>query len=531
MQQASRLLLPIILLAGPAIAAPSTAPSTAPSAPSTNVDVPTWSSDVAPLLHAKCTQCHAPNQSAPMSLRTYAEARPWAKSIARNVEARTMPPWHESGGNRSFLNDRSLTDAQVNTIVSWAKSGAPAGDLDTAPEPPPVPTGEWRLGEPDLIVTFEEVEIPADGPDQFRDLVARVALKEDKWITAVEILPGDPAVVHHVITYKMKGFDFDPTQGWIGGWAAGLDPMTFPEGTGRLFPRGSNLIADMHYHPSGTATKDSTRIGLHFLDKEPAKELTNIWVMNDTFKIPAGAENHEVRVSKKFWQAGKIMSFTPHMHYRGKDFTYTAKYPDGTEEVLFAVDKYDFNWQTAYELKEPISIPAGTVVECVAHYNNSASNAANPDPTIDVTFGDESYDEMMIGFLDFIVDEGTRPMTPFEIRSKMIPELASLHPGDVYQISGRPEAERSKPDAYAPLHLPKSGDGVFYVIWGDRGLIASKVHNIEWSGKKFAAKVASPYGELDFLGQLNGFKIDTTLIIPGDEKPQEIKFDGERVGS
>ena len=523
MRQATRFLLPLALLAAPAIAAP-------PASTASNVDVPTWSSDVAPLLHAKCTQCHAPNQSAPMSLRTYSEARPWAKSIARNVEARTMPPWHAVAGHRAFANDRSLTDVQVDTIVRWAKSGAPAGDLEAAPEPPPIPTGEWKLGEPDLVVTFEEVEIPAEGPDEFRDLIARVALKEDKWITAVEILPSDPTVVHHVITYKMKGFDFDPTEGWIGGWAAGLDPMIFPEDTGRFFPRGSNLIADMHYHPSGKPAKDSTRIGLHFLDKEPAKELVNVWIMNDNFKIPAHAENHEVRMSKTFWQAGKIVGFTPHMHYRGKDFTYTAKYPDGTEEVLFAVDNYDFNWQTAYELEEPISIPAGTVVECVAHYNNSASNPFNPDPTIDVTFGDESYDEMMIGFLDFVVDEGVRPLSNFAIRSRMIPELAEQYPGHVYQISGRPEADRDKPDAYAPLHLPKTGDGVFYVIFGDRGLIASKVHSIEWSGKKFSAKVASPYGDLDFVGKLQGSKIDTTLIIPGDEKPQEIKFDGERVG-
>ena len=518
------------LLAGTTIVSASV--GKAGSGNNASADQPNWAEDVASVLHSNCVQCHSPGQSAPMSLRTYQEARPWAKSIGRNVESGAMPPWHASAGVGSYVNDRSLSPSDVETILGWVRAGAPAGDLADAPEPPPLPTGEWKLGEPDFVVTFEEVEIPADGPDQFRDLVGRVALPEDKWITAVEILPGNAKVVHHVITYRMKGFDFDPTQGWLGAWAAGTDPMIFPEGTGRLLPRGSNLIADMHYHPTGELERDSTRIGLHFADEPPAKELTNIWIMDTGFKIPAGAENHQVSASAKFWQDGKILGFAPHMHYRGKDFTYTAQYPDGRSEVLLRVDDYDFNWQTNYVLEEPISIPAGTVVEAVAHYDNSAANPDNPDPTIDVTFGDESYDEMMIGFVDFIVDEGVRPKTAFELRADMIPDLAARYPGAVYKVSGRKPAERDTPEAFAPLHLPREGDGVFYVIY-DNTLTAAKVYDIVWDGNEFTAKIESPRSQpFDFVGTVEGDTIDTKLLIPRrDGEVQEVGFDGERVNS
>ncbi len=504
------------------LAAPPMNNKPAPVAENAAKDAPTYAGDVAGLLNSKCVQCHRPGQTAPMSLQNYDEVRPWARSIGRNVAARAMPPWHAVGGAGAFSNDRSLSDSEIDTIVNWVQAGAPAGDLSQAPDAPEFPQGEWKLGEPDKVVTFDEITVKGGDEDQFHDLVGKLQLPEDRWITAIEILPGNSKVVHHVIIYEMKGFDFDPTTGWMGAWAAGADPMVYPTGTGKRIQKGANLIADMHYHPTDTDEVDQTRIGLHFADKEPEKELTNIWIMNTGFKIPAGAENHEVRASHKFWQSGKLLTLTPHMHYRGKDFKYVAKYPDGTEQTLLEVDNYDFNWQTVYELVEPIDIPAGTVVEAVAHYDNSANNPANPDPTIDITFGDESYDEMMIAFADFIVDDGVRPKSAQEIRTELISEVAAKHPGHVYSVSGKPEAERSEPHSWAPLYLPESGDGFFYVIWNGE-LQESKISDVSWTGKSFTGKLHSPYGPFDFIGEKSKKgEISVTIDLP-DEK---VNFDG-----
>ncbi len=518
MNRSTRLLLFALVLAT-LIAAPTFA---ANNAKATNAkDAPTYASDVAAVLNSNCVQCHRPGQTAPMSLTNYQEARPWARSIARKVADRTMPPWHAVGGSGTFSNDRSLSDTEIDTIVSWAKAGAPAGDLASAPEPPKFPEGEWKLGEPDAIVTFDEIEVKAGDKDEFHDLVGKLQLPEDKWLTGIEILPGNSKVVHHVIIYQMKGFDFDPTQGWLGAWAAGTDPMVYRPGTGKRIEKGANLIADMHYHPADTDEVDQTRIGLHFADEEPEKEVVNLWIMNQNFKIPAGASNHEVVADYKFWQSGKLLSFTPHMHYRGKDFNYVAHYPDGREELLLQVDKYDFNWQTVYELDEPIDIPAGTTIKATAHFDNSAENPVNPDPTKDITFGNESYDEMMIAFADFIVDEGVSPKSHFEIRTELISKLAAEHPGQVYSISGKPEEQRSEPNSYAPLYLPEEGDGLFYVIWNNQ-LDATKVTDIAWNGKKFTAKLQSPWGPFDFSGE-KGKKgsITTKIHLPENESTWE----------
>ncbi len=459
-------------------------------------DAPTYSSDVAAILNQSCVGCHRPGEIAPMSLLSYSEVRPWAKSIARNVEDRLMPPWHADPSHTNFANDRSLEQSEIDTIVRWVHAGAPQGDPADLPEPPSFVEGQWILGEPDLIVEFPEVTIPAGGPDQFHDLIGKVMLDEDKWIKAVEVMPGNRKVVHHVIAISVKGFNVDPVDGWLGAWAAGTDPMVFPETTGRFFPKGSNIIGDMHYHPADTEEVDQTRVGLHFADEsEITKELANLWIMNAGFEIPAGAENHEVRSSYTIWQDGKIMGLIPHMHYRGKDFTFTAKYPDGTQEVLLSVPNYDFGWQTNYLVREPIQIPAGTVIETLAHFDNSTNNINNPDPTKNVRFGNESYDEMMIGFVDFVVDEGMRMKPLSEIRRSKIPELAAMHPGHVYAVTA------SDPEFLAPLYLPREGEGIFFVIY-DGSLVKAKVWDIVWDGSQFTATVESPNGDVSLTGKL-----------------------------
>ena len=494
-----------------------------------NLDQPTYAGEVASILNDNCVSCHRPGQIGPMSLTSYQEARPWARSIGRNVADGRMPPWHAESEHYRFANDRSLTDAERDTILKWVESGAPAGDLAEAPKPPKFQDSEWKLGEPDFVVTLEEVTVPAGGPDQFHDLIGKVALKEDKWIKAVEILPGNSKVVHHVIAIALKGFDVDPAEGWLGAWAAGTDPMVFPEGTARMLPKGSNVVADMHYHPADTEEKDVTRIGLHFADEsEVERALANIWVMNQNFRIPAGAKDYEVRASRTFWQAGKIMAFIPHMHYRGTDFTFVAHYPDGKTETLMTVPRWDFNWQTVYELETPVDIPAGTKVECIAHYDNSKDNPVNPDHTIDITFGDESYDEMMIGFIDFVAADSLWPKTPHELRTDKLTALANEMPGKVWKVSGKPEDERSEPHSYAPLLLPREGDGEFWVIWNDQ-LDNTKVKDLVWKGDEFTAKLASPYGDFDFFGEIKGKKIETTISYGKDKdgNPRQSVWTGE----
>ena len=480
--------------------------------------VPSYSKDVAPILNRHCVSCHRPNQIGPMSLLDYREVRPWAKSIGKVAQARSMPPWHADPEFGHFKNDRSIGQDDIDTLVRWAKSGAPEGDPADLPSSPQFPDESWILGEPDFIVELDEVQVPAGETDLFPKLVGKVQLPEDRWITAVEIRPGNRKVVHHVIAIQVKGFDIDPQEGWLGAWGGGTDPMVFPEGTGRLLAKGANIIADMHYHPTDTDEVDRTRIGLHFADGELPKELVNIWVNNDSFKIPAGADNHEVRASYTFWQSGKIMGFIPHMHYRGKDFTYTATFPDGRQEVLLSVPRYDFNWQTNYELAEPIWVPAGTRVDTASHYDNSAGNLANPDPTRDITFGLESFDEMHIGFIDFVVDEGVRPKEPQQLRAEKLDELARQHPGQVYGVSA------GNPEFVAPLYLPKEGDGVFFVIYNGQ-LVDSRVYDIQWDGPRFKAQVEGLHGRIGTLtGELgDGGAIETKL--------GETPFNGALVGS
>jgi hypothetical protein len=461
---------------------------------------PTFTKDVAPILMDNCVECHRAGQIGPMSLLSYKEVRPWAKSIKKNVADRKMPPWHATESVGTFVNERTLTQEQIDTIVNWVDAGTPRGDKKDMPDLPVFEDGGWKLGEPDMIIELPEVTVEADGPDIFKDLPGKVNLKEDRWVTAVEFLPGDPTVVHHVIAFQIRGFDPDPIGGWMGAWAAGTEPMVFPEGTGRLMKKGHSIVADMHYHPSGKKATDVTRIGLHFADtpKDIEKELTNLWVMNTGFEIPPGAPNHEVRADYTFQQDGAILGFAPHMHYRGKDFTYTANYPDGTSETLFKVDNYDFNWQTNYVLNEPIKIPEGTVIECVAHFDNSADKTGNPDPAKTIRFGQESYDEMMIGFMDYIVDDGQSPYTRDELRDKWRTETSAAHPDDTYSVYF------TAPEKPTVLYFTKSGEDNFLVLGINNNLVKCPINDLTWNGNEFTAKcdftdglVATMVGTLD----------------------------------
>jgi hypothetical protein len=483
-----------------------------------SVDKPTFAKDVAPIMFENCAGCHSPGQVGPMSLLSYEEVRPWVKSIQKQVEAGKMPPWHADEGYGPFANDRSLSEDERETILKWAKMGAPLGNkADLPPAPKPADDSGWKHGEPDVIYTLEEITVPGNSPDQFYDIPIETDLGEDKWITGLDIKPGNSTVVHHVILWEGR----QPGQGWLGAWAAGATPDKFPEGTGRLLKKGATILADMHYHPTETDATDVTQVGLYFAEDPDSikKELTNLWVMNTDFVIPPGDSNYQATSTHTFPQDSTILSVTPHMHYRGKDFKYTATFPDGTSKELLKVSNYDFNWQTVYWFEEPVKAPKGTRIDCVAHWDNSENNPFNPDPTKTVTFGPESYDEMMIGFVDYIVDEGVRPK-PFASANPIADKLPSLiekNPGDVYKVM-------IPGQGLTALVIPKAGGvGGWHVAMGERAVMAP-VTDIAWNGDEVTAKLRVPgQGVSDISATLSGTTLSIALT---DEKGETNEITG-----
>ncbi len=484
------LLLAALLLPGTGVAA---------EAAGNTADQPTFVHDVAPILHANCSSCHQPGEIAPMALRTYSEVRPWAKSIAKVVENRDMPPWDADPGYGPWKNDTSLSDAEISTLMRWVDAGAPRGDGDEPTYDVPPREGEWRLGEPDFVYEFDAFEVAAEGPDQFEIIPIPTGFEEDKWIESVEVLPGDPSVVHHFILWRADESNSNQ-EAWLSAWAAGAQPITFPEGTARLLPAGRNLLGDFHYHPTGDAATDKTKIGIHFADKETIeKEFVNLWILNASFNIPAGDPNYEAKASYVFPQAVAVHALTPHMHYRGKDMKYTAHFPDGTSRELLSVSRYDFNWQNGYEFEEPVDIPAGTKMEVIAHWDNSADNPHNPDATVDVGWGVESEDEMLIGFVDYTVKDGTSPK-PISLVIGKLAELSEEFPGQVWRF----DAQRTPGGDPEPMavHLPKGGgQGGWYVQMGTLVLPAPIV-DVVWDGNKVSATANIPGNTMQIEGTL-----------------------------
>ncbi len=387
------------------------APIAASNNNNADVDQATWSGEVASILYDNCVTCHRPDQVAPMSLLSYAEARPWAKSIRKTVTERSMPPWFADPAHGEFLEDPRLSDEDIETITRWVEAGAPAGDLAKAP---PVPTFEstWRMGEPDLIVTMAPFEVTDEMEDHYEWVKVDNTLDEDRWIQAVEIRPSFMAGAHHNLTYLAPGdATLESIQGagrmdmdYIGGWAPGVVPMVYREGFGKLLPANSSIFFQMHYHKDpgpGTGGIDQTSVGFKFYDGDVENKLTTMWVVDPVLNIPPGEENYLSASEFTFEHDALLFNFTPHMHLRGKSMKFTAVYPDGKEEVLLDVPNYDFNWQLTYTPPEPLELEAGTTVKVLAAFDNSANNVANPDPTITVTWGEKTTDEMMIGFMDY----------------------------------------------------------------------------------------------------------------------------------
>jgi hypothetical protein len=378
----------------------------------------TFTKDVAPIIYNRCIECHRTGEIAPMSLLTYQEVRPWAKSIRQRVVERQMPPWSADPHYGKFSNDPSLSQKEIDTIVSWVDAGAPKGDDKDMPTPPKFTAG-WTIGKPDVVLTMaEEYSVPADGTVPYLYFTIPTGFTEDKWVSAMEIKPGNRGVVHHVIAFVSEAGasgrrggaagEAQQGRGQLGGITPNKTGVVFGPGTARLIKAGSSIVFQMHYTTNGEATKDRTSIGLVFTKEPPTRTLITGNAMNARFVIPAGEGNHEVKSSTTFKEDVHLTSFMPHMHFRGKDFTYTAVYPDGRSEVLLSVPKYDFNWQLTYLPEKPIALPKGTRLDCVAHFDNSTRNKFNPDPSKEVRWGDQTWEEMMIGWFSYTRDAEQR---------------------------------------------------------------------------------------------------------------------------
>jgi hypothetical protein len=420
------------------VAAAGGAPQ-AQRAPSPEAGAPTFSADVAPIMYGKCVSCHRPGEVAPMSLITYRDVRPWAAAIRDKVASRVMPPWHADRSHGTFRNEQSLAQSEIDTIVKWVNAGAPEGDPARLPRLPDFPTG-WQIGTPDVVFEMKEpFQVPAKGTIEYQYFEVPTNFTEDRWMQAGEVRAGDRAHVHHIIVYVkeaepvrrptvvsvrpiLAGAPAAPQtatprpvapQGaapartgdqMLVNWAVGEDAPVFLPGTAKRIPKGASLVFQMHYTTNGTPGTDRSKIGLIFAKEPPEKEIRTGTIANPLFAIPPGADNHRVEAEATFSEDVKVWSMHPHMHVRGKDMTYTATYPDGRSEIVLRVPKFDFGWQTDYWLAQPLSLPKGSKLHVSAHYDNSAANRNNPDPTATVRWGDQTWEEMMIGFFTYTVE-------------------------------------------------------------------------------------------------------------------------------
>lgn len=398
----------------------------------------TFHKDVAPILQKNCQECHRPGEIGPMPLRTYKEARPWAKSIKQVVAQGKMPPWFADPAHGKFANDRRLSQAEIDTLVAWVDGGAKEGNPKDAPAPREFASG-WKAGTPDHVVQMAKpFPIPAEGKIDYSWIVVPTGFTEDKWIDTLEVRPGDRSVVHHVVIYAREPGSYfmkdakpgepyyppgrmgtpqgDPPDNGrglfefqvnpkgveiVGLYVPGGDPYSTRPGQARFIKAGSDLILQMHYTASGKATQDQTKIGFRFAKQPPKERAFNTFIANPSLKIPAGAPNHPIYATVTLQADVTVQSLSPHMHLRGKAFQYRVIYPDGKDEILLKVPNYDFNWQITYQLAEPRRLPAGTKIECIAWFDNSPNNKYNPDPKQVVRWGDQSWEEMLAGFIDF----------------------------------------------------------------------------------------------------------------------------------
>jgi Tol biopolymer transport system component/mono/diheme cytochrome c family protein len=411
-----------------------------PGSPVARANAPgqvTFSETIAPIVYAHCVTCHRAGEAAPFPLITYEDVAKRGALIARVTESRYMPPWHAAAGHGEFVGERRLTDQQIASIAAWVKQGLPRGDETKLPRLPEFPTDGWRLGQPDLVLEMPVgFEVPASGPDVFRNFVIPTRLTEDKWVRGVEFHPGARKVVHHALfaavgggsLAALDGADGRPGFGGLsavgivgnqqqstglGGWAVGATPRMLPEGLAAQLPRGSDFLLQLHFHPSGKPETEKSLIGIYFTDAPPTRNVMTIG-LPDLFgfgwgiDIPPGEKNYTITDSFTLPADVKVYSASAHAHYLARQMKVTATLPDGSTKPLIWIDDWDFNWQDTYVYKEPFTLAKGTRLDATLTYDNSADNPRNPiNPPRRALWGEQSFDEMgSIGFTVQVLNDG-----------------------------------------------------------------------------------------------------------------------------
>jgi mono/diheme cytochrome c family protein len=399
--------------------------------------VPTFTKDVAPILNQNCVSCHRPGDIAPMALMTYEQARPWAASIREKVSSGEMPPWHSTDAHGTFSNDRRLSAADKDTLLRWASNGAPQGNPKDLPAPPKFAEG-WEIGTPDLVLAMDKpYAVPDKGTINYQYFQIPTNFTEDKWIQAIEVRPGVRKVVHHILVFNREPGNPAPKPAFmpvaivspgdapvdpskpkqpqpgfgtgtgtlIATTAPGTNAMWFAPGSAVKIKAGSTLLLQVHYTANGTAATDLSKVGFIFAKEPPKQEVHNSAFVNAMLKLPPGADNQEVNAAIQFNEDSHITALFPHTHLRGKSWQYTLVYPDGRRQEILSVPKYDFNWQTYYIFTKPLAVPKGSRIEAVAHYDNSTNNKWNPDPKVEVRWGEQTWQEMQYTGITYTVDE------------------------------------------------------------------------------------------------------------------------------
>ncbi len=364
--------------------------------PPVKVGKVTYATEVAAILQNKCQTCHRPGQVGPFSLVSYDDANKHSAMIREVLEERRMPPWHADPRYGHFVNDRSLTALERATLMAWVDQGSPLGDAAKVPAPKTFSEG-WSIGKPDVVFEIPETYyIPAQGVVSYVYFRVPSNFKEDMWVQAAEAVPGDRSVVHHIIVYVNDPKAQKP----------GEAPSVFPEGTAKRIPAGADLLFQIHYTPVGQVKTDRSKLGLVFSKTKPRREAFTVGIANPDLLLPPKTDDVVVASSMVFDGSARLLSLFPHMHLRGKDFKFTITKPNQSPEVVLSVPAYDFGWQTYYVLAEPMELPKGTRIDCLAHFDNSDKNPYNPDPNKLVRWGEQTFEEMMIGYLDMDVPVG-----------------------------------------------------------------------------------------------------------------------------
>ena len=407
----------------------------------------TFNKDVLPIMQKRCQNCHRPGEVAPMSFLTYQDVRPWAKAIREAVLTRKMPPWFADPHYGKFANDRSLNKDEIDTLVSWVDAGVREGDAKDAPAPVEWVDG-WSIGKPDAVFEMpHDFEVPTAGTIEYQYIVIPSGFTKDTWVESAEARPGNRKLVHHIIAFvrppgskwlseakpgvpfvpaakkddekkKKKNDDEEKDDGAASpelliGFAPGLVPMTLPTGQAKLVKAGSDFVFQMHYTANGKAGTDRSRIGVIFAKQPPKERVFTANATNSKFVIPPGDPAYRADASITIQAPARLVDLMPHMHFRGKDFEYRLIYPTGETETVLSVPKYDFNWQLFYYFAKPVVLPKGTRIECTAHFDNSPNNPYNPNPKAEVRWGDQTWEEMMIGWFDVAVDAAKDPVDVF----------------------------------------------------------------------------------------------------------------------